>query len=178
MKFLLLLILIAPATSQSLTDRVEINDVISEWMIRLDFRINSNYSDNNALEDYYLRKWDIFAVWRFNTKDFDDLVWINDIIQATNPQGSIYKVFRFQRSSFSPALIEFEGNIAVVTYNLLTHYNFGTSPGGGSLIAYISSDLVNCILIKEEEVWKMKEVVFHCSFKYLLTYGGFPTCET
>ena len=175
MKFLLVLILIASVTSQSLTDRLEINDVISEWMLKLDIRINSNYSDNNALEEYYLRKWDIFAVWRFpDVRFFDDLVWINDIIQATNPQGSIYVLYRSRGLSWSPPFIEFEGNIAVATYKLLTH----SSEGSGITSSYISNDLVNCILIKEKEVWKMREVVFHCTFKYHLGYGGFPKCAT
>ena len=177
MKSLLVLILIASVTSQSLTDRVEINDIINEWMLKLDFRINSNYSDNNALEEYYLRKWDTFAVWRFpDVRYFADLVWINEIIQATNLQGSIYNLYRSRGLSWSPPFIEFKDDIAVATYKLLTHS--AESPSGGSSSVYISNDFVNCILIKEEDMWKMIEVVFHCSFKYHLAYGIFPKCAT
>lgn len=182
MKYLLIAI-ITPIVfgclnDESLIDKAEINDVISEWMVKLDYRINSNYSDNNALEEYYLRKWDTFAIWRFDLTGVDDLIWINNIIEASNPKGPIYQAFRFRRSLWSPLLIEIKGNIATVTYHLMSHYNSGP-PIGGSLIANILSELVNCVLIREDGgMWKMKEVLFHTDFNYLLDYGGFPTWRT
>nr|QBK92719.1 MAG: uncharacterized protein LCPAC401_03570 [Pithovirus LCPAC401] len=140
-----LFLLIASVVSKFLIDRVGTNN---EQMIKLDYRV-----DNNTLEECYIHKWGIFSVLKFNLKSVDDLIWINDNIQVTNSQ-------------------RIRSSIAAVTYNILTYLN--EIQISGTWIAYTSSDKIICILIKEEEIWKMNEIAFHHDFKYLLTYGEFP----
>nr|QBK93046.1 MAG: uncharacterized protein LCPAC403_01800 [Pithovirus LCPAC403] len=156
-----------------LEDRENINDIIDEWIVRLEFKINNNYTDGDLLNNYYLKHWLLESYLRFDGIDIDDLEWINDILKATEPGGEIERLYSFHKSVWSRPLVEIYDDVAFAIFHMTSHYNEGKL----SFIGYYSTMTVKCRFIKVYEEWKMQEVIFILDFEWLETYQGYQVVD-